>query len=68
MLIVIAFTMAPASVLAPFQYVEIVSATILGYLVFNEFPCNYTMDRYFNHHWIRHLYLHAGTKTGKTVP
>lgn len=38
MLIVIAFTMAPASVLAPFQYVEIVSATILGYLVFNEFP------------------------------
>jgi len=38
LLIVIAFTMAPASVLAPFQYVEIVSATILGYLVFNEFP------------------------------
>jgi len=38
LLIVIAFSMAPASVLAPFQYVEIVSATILGYLVFNEFP------------------------------
>lgn len=40
LLIVIAFTMAPASVLAPFQYVEIVSATILGYLVFNEFPAS----------------------------
>ncbi len=40
LLIVIAFSMAPASVLAPFQYVEIVSATILGYLIFNEFPEN----------------------------
>ncbi len=38
LLIVIAFSMAPASVLAPFQHVEIVSATILGYLIFNEFP------------------------------
>lgn len=38
LLIVIAFTMAPASILAPFQYVEIVSATILGYLIFGEFP------------------------------
>lgn len=38
MLIVIAFSMAPASVLAPFQYVEIVSATIFGLLLFNEFP------------------------------
>lgn len=38
LLIVIAFTMAPASILAPFQYIEIVSATILGYLIFNEFP------------------------------
>jgi len=38
LLIVIAFSMAPASILAPFQYVEIVSATILGLLIFNEFP------------------------------
>lgn len=38
LLIVIAFTMAPASILAPFQYVEIVSATILGYVIFNDFP------------------------------
>tara|TARA_B100000989_G_C19509948_1_gene458466 strand:- start:334 stop:1257 length:924 start_codon:yes stop_codon:yes gene_type:complete len=29
---------APASVLAPFQYLEIVTATILGYLVFNDVP------------------------------
>jgi drug/metabolite transporter (DMT)-like permease len=40
LLIVIAFTMAPASILAPFQYVEIVSATILGYVIFNDFPAS----------------------------
>ncbi|MEM7069048.1 MAG: DMT family transporter [Pseudomonadota bacterium] len=38
LLLVIAFSMAPASVLAPFQYIEIVSATILGYFIFGEFP------------------------------
>ena len=38
MLIVIAFSMAPASILAPFQYVEIVSATILGWFIFSDFP------------------------------
>lgn len=38
MLIVIAFSMAPASILAPFQYIEIVSATIFGLLLFGEFP------------------------------
>jgi S-adenosylmethionine uptake transporter len=32
--------MAPASILAPFQYVEIVSATILGYVIFNDFPAS----------------------------
>lgn len=37
-LILLAFRRAPASLLAPFQYLEIVSATIFGYLVFNEFP------------------------------
>ena len=34
---------APASMLAPFQYLEIVTATILGYLVFNELPANSTI-------------------------
>jgi len=38
MLIAEAFKRAPASLLAPFQYVEIVAATIMGYLVFGDFP------------------------------
>lgn len=37
-MIVFAFARAPASILAPFQYMEIVSATALGLLVFGEFP------------------------------
>lgn len=37
-LIVRAFAVAPASVLAPFNYLEIVSGTFLGYLVFGDFP------------------------------
>lgn len=37
-LIAEAFKRAPASLLAPFQYLEIVAATILGYFVFNDFP------------------------------
>lgn len=38
LLIVHAFRLAPASVLAPLNYMEIVSATLLGYLVFGDFP------------------------------
>ena len=38
LMIVHAFRRAPASVLAPFQYLEIVSATTLSYLVFNDVP------------------------------
>jgi len=37
-LIVKAFELAPASRIAPFGYVEIVSATALGYFVFGDFP------------------------------
>lgn len=33
-----AFARAPASVLAPFQYLEIVGAVAFGYLVFGDFP------------------------------
>lgn len=33
-----AFKRAPASLLAPFQYIEIVAATLLGYYVFGDFP------------------------------
>lgn len=36
--LVFAFRRAPASVLAPLQYLEIVSATIFGFLVFGDFP------------------------------
>lgn len=38
MLIVRAFRMAPLSLLAPFQYFEIISATVLGYAIFGDFP------------------------------
>ncbi|MEM7743081.1 MAG: DMT family transporter [Pseudomonadota bacterium] len=37
-LILYALSMMPASVLAPMQYVEIISATLLGWLVFSDFP------------------------------
>ncbi|KZL27209.1 DMT family transporter [Pseudovibrio sp. Ad37] len=37
-LLVKAFERAPASVLAPINYIEIISATIVGYLIFNEVP------------------------------
>ena len=33
---------APASVLAPFQYVEIVTAALFGYLFFNDVPADTT--------------------------
>jgi drug/metabolite transporter (DMT)-like permease len=38
LLVVQAFRLAPVSILAPFQYFEIISATILGFLVFGDFP------------------------------
>ena len=38
LIVVRAFRMAPLSVLAPFQYFEIIAATILGYALFNDFP------------------------------
>jgi drug/metabolite transporter (DMT)-like permease len=37
-LVVMAFKLANASVLAPFNYLEIVTATIVGYVLFDEFP------------------------------
>lgn len=33
-----AFSFAAAGILAPFQYLEIISATILGFLLFGDFP------------------------------
>ncbi len=37
-LVVMAFSRAPVAVLAPFQYLEIVSSALLGYLLFRDFP------------------------------
>ncbi|MBO6639941.1 MAG: DMT family transporter [Roseitalea sp.] len=37
-LFVRAFQMAPASLLAPLQYIEIISAALFGFLLFSEFP------------------------------
>ena len=33
-----AYRLAPASVLAPFAYLEIISATLLGFAIFGDFP------------------------------
>ena len=38
LLVVKAFRLAPLSLLAPFQYFEIISATVLGYALFGDFP------------------------------
>ena len=38
MMMTYALSMAPASTLAPLHYLEIVSAAILGYLFFSDFP------------------------------
>ncbi|MBP0575935.1 DMT family transporter, partial [Mycobacterium tuberculosis] len=38
LLVVQASRLAPASLLAPFQYLEIVMAVIIGLFVFQEFP------------------------------
>lgn len=38
MLVVHAFRRADAGLLAPFQYLEIISATLLGLLIFGDFP------------------------------
>ena len=37
-LVVMAFQRAPASLLAPFQYIEIISAVLVGYFVFSDVP------------------------------
>lgn len=37
-LVVVAFRLAPAAVLAPLQYLEILGATLLGWLFFNDLP------------------------------
>jgi drug/metabolite transporter (DMT)-like permease len=41
-LLILAFERAPASVLAPFGYAEIVMATAIGYFFFGDFPDRWT--------------------------
>ena len=43
LLVVHAFKRAPVAVLAPFQYIEIISATLFGYLFFQDFPDSLTL-------------------------
>lgn len=43
MAIIVAFARAPASVLAPLNYLEIVSATALSFVVFGTFPDGWTV-------------------------
>ena len=38
LMVVHAFRRAPASLLAPFQYVEIITASLLGWLIFGDWP------------------------------
>ncbi|EPX77947.1 DMT family transporter [Salipiger mucosus] len=43
LLITFAFSKVEASLLAPFQYLEIVGATLVGYLIFSEIPDSMTL-------------------------
>ena len=38
LMVVKAFQAAPVSLLAPFHYLEIITGTVLGFLIFSEFP------------------------------
>src|SRR5690606_35754448 len=38
-----AFTLAPASVLAPFAYVQLIWSTLSGFIVFDDFPDEWTL-------------------------
>ena len=42
LLVVYAYRLASIGILAPFQYVEIIGATILGLIIFDEFPDSVT--------------------------
>jgi drug/metabolite transporter (DMT)-like permease len=42
-LFILAFQRAPASALTPFTYVQLVFATLIGWLVFGNFPGSLTL-------------------------
>ena len=43
LLLVFAANKVPANLLAPFQYIEIIGATVLGFVVFGDVPTVYTL-------------------------
>jgi len=43
LLVILAYRLAPASVLAPFSYSQLVWATIFGYVIFSEVPDQWTV-------------------------
>lgn len=43
LLITVAFSLGEASVLAPFQYLEIFGATLVGYVIFSDVPDRWTV-------------------------
>jgi len=43
LLFILAFRRAPASGLAPFTYMQLVWATLLGWIVFGDFPGGFTL-------------------------
>ena len=38
-----AFTLAPAAILAPFNYTQLIGATVMGYLLFGDLPDRWTI-------------------------
>jgi drug/metabolite transporter (DMT)-like permease len=43
LILIKAFEAAPASLLAPFAYIQIISATLLGLAIFGDFPSEWTL-------------------------
>jgi drug/metabolite transporter (DMT)-like permease len=42
-LLIAGHRLAPASILAPFMYTQLVWVTLFGYLIFNDLPSNWTL-------------------------
>ncbi|MDN3718321.1 EamA family transporter [Roseibium salinum] len=61
-LVVSAFQRGSASLLAPLQYMEIVSATLFGYLVFSDFSGRADLGRHFPDHRQRALHHPSGAE------
>ena len=60
LMVVLAFRLVSASILAPFQYLEIVSATVLGYWLFGDFPDAVKWLGISHHSWFGPVFVSAG--------